>query len=67
VHTLNYDVRVLGREGVLSMEAVASIDQLEMIRSEMRPLLDAAEFQRRPIATPSSTRDRPLPSTDSAR
>ncbi|MEO8064995.1 MAG: DUF2167 domain-containing protein [Pseudomonadota bacterium] len=44
VHTLNYDVRVLGREGVLSMEAVASIDQLEMIRGEMRPLLDAAEF-----------------------
>jgi uncharacterized membrane-anchored protein len=44
VHTLNYDVRVLGREGVLSMEAVASINQLEMIRGEMRPLLDAAEF-----------------------
>ena len=44
VHTLNYDVRVLGREGVLSMEAVASIDQLEMIRGEMRPLLAAAEF-----------------------
>jgi uncharacterized membrane-anchored protein len=43
-HTLNYDVRVLGREGVLSMEAVANIDQLEMIRGEMRPLLDAAEF-----------------------
>jgi uncharacterized membrane-anchored protein len=44
VHTLNYDVRVLGREGVLSMEAVANIDQLEMIRGEMRPLLEAAEF-----------------------
>jgi uncharacterized membrane-anchored protein len=43
-HVLNYDVRVLGREGVLSMEAVASIDQLEMIRGEMRPLLEAAEF-----------------------
>jgi uncharacterized membrane-anchored protein len=43
-HTLNYDVRVLGREGVLSMEAVASIKQLEMIRGEMRPLLEAAEF-----------------------
>jgi uncharacterized membrane-anchored protein len=43
-HTLNYDVRVLGREGVLSMEAVAGISQLEMIRTEMRPLLDAAEF-----------------------
>jgi uncharacterized membrane-anchored protein len=44
VHTLNYDVRVLGREGVLSMEAVARIDQLELIRGEMRPLLEAAEF-----------------------
>ncbi|MEJ0086303.1 MAG: DUF2167 domain-containing protein [Pseudomonadota bacterium] len=44
VHALNYDVRVLGREGVLSMEAVANIDQLDMIRGEMRPLLEAAEF-----------------------
>jgi uncharacterized membrane-anchored protein len=43
-HTLNYDVRVLGREGVLSMNAVASMDQLEQIRSEMRPLIDVAEF-----------------------
>jgi uncharacterized membrane-anchored protein len=43
-HTLNYDVRVLGREGVLSMNAVASMDQLEQIRAEMRPLIDVAEF-----------------------
>jgi len=43
-HTLNYDVRVLGREGVLSMNAVASMNQLEQIRSEMRPLIDVAEF-----------------------
>jgi uncharacterized membrane-anchored protein len=43
-HTLNYDVRVLGREGVLSMNAVASMDQLQQIRSEMRPLIDVAEF-----------------------
>jgi uncharacterized membrane-anchored protein len=43
-HTLNYDVRVLGREGVLSMNAVASIAQLQQIRSEMRPLIDVAEF-----------------------
>ena len=43
-HTLNYDVRVLGREGVLSMNAVASIDQLQQIRTEMRPLIDTAEF-----------------------
>jgi uncharacterized membrane-anchored protein len=43
-HTLNYDVRVLGREGVLSMNAVATIGQLEQIRGEMRPLLEIAEF-----------------------
>jgi uncharacterized membrane-anchored protein len=44
VHSLNYDVRVLGREGVLSMEAVARIDQLEQIRSDMKPLLAVADF-----------------------
>jgi uncharacterized membrane-anchored protein len=44
VHTLNYDVRVLGREGVLSMNAVASFSQLAQIRSDMRPLIEIAEF-----------------------
>jgi uncharacterized membrane-anchored protein len=44
VHTLNYDVRVLGREGVLSMNAVASMAQLEQIRSDMKPLIEVAEF-----------------------
>jgi len=44
VHTLNYDVRVLGREGVLSMNAVASMEQIDQIRSEMRPLIEVAEF-----------------------
>src|SRR5262249_32838884 len=34
VHSLNYDVRVLGREGVLSMEAVAPMDQLEQVRTD---------------------------------
>jgi uncharacterized membrane-anchored protein len=43
-HYLNYDVRVLGREGVLSMQAVATMDQLQQIRTDMRPLLDVAEF-----------------------
>jgi uncharacterized membrane-anchored protein len=31
VHTLNYDVRVLGREGVVSMNAVAGMPQLATI------------------------------------
>lgn len=44
LHTLNYDVRVLGREGVLSMNAVASMKQLEQIRRDMKPLIGVAEF-----------------------
>lgn len=43
-NTLNYDVRILGREGVLSMNAVASIGQLTQIRSDMKPLIEVAEF-----------------------
>jgi len=44
MHSLNYDVRVLGREGVLSMEAVAPMDLLAQVRTDMRPLLEVAEF-----------------------
>jgi uncharacterized membrane-anchored protein len=43
-HSLNYDVRVLGREGVLSMEAVGGMDQVQQIVADMRPLVDVAEF-----------------------
>lgn len=44
VHTLNYDVRVLGREGVLSMNAVASMPQLASIETDMHELLKVAAF-----------------------
>lgn len=43
-NSLNYDVRVLGREGVLSMNAVAGMEQLENVRQDMRPLIAVAEF-----------------------
>jgi uncharacterized membrane-anchored protein len=43
-HSLNYDVRVLGREGVLSMEAVAPMAQLAQVRRDMEPLISVAEF-----------------------
>jgi len=43
-HTLNYDVRVLGREGVLSMNAVASMAQLDGIRQDMQSLIKQADF-----------------------
>lgn len=44
MHTLNYDVRVLGREGVLSMNAVGTMAQLPQIRADMQPLIEVAEF-----------------------
>jgi len=43
-NTLNYDVRVLGREGILSMLAVAGMSQLEQVRRDMKPLIEVAEF-----------------------
>ena len=43
-NSLNYDVRVLGREGVLSMNAVAGMNQLDAVRQDMRPLIEVAEF-----------------------
>jgi uncharacterized membrane-anchored protein len=43
-HTLNYDVRHLGREGVLSMNLVASMSQLPQIRDAAPKLAATAEF-----------------------
>jgi uncharacterized membrane-anchored protein len=43
-HTLNYAIRVLGRRGVLVLNAVASIDQLDAIRRETKGVMAAIEF-----------------------
>jgi uncharacterized membrane-anchored protein len=43
-HTLNYNVRVLGRVGVLNLNAVSSMDMLGVVQSGMRRLLPAASF-----------------------
>jgi uncharacterized membrane-anchored protein len=43
-HTLNYNIRILGRRGVLVLNAVASMDQLVAIRSETKNVLNAVEF-----------------------
>ncbi|MEN3335813.1 MAG: hypothetical protein V7641_5178 [Blastocatellia bacterium] len=42
--TLNYDIRVLGRKGVLSFNAVASMQQLNMIQDRMQDVLGFAQF-----------------------
>lgn len=43
-HTLNYDIRALGRRGVLSLNAVASMSQLQAIEKDMREVLSFVEF-----------------------
>jgi uncharacterized membrane-anchored protein len=43
-HTLNYDVRFLGREGVLIMSYIATIDQLPEIQASLPDVLTTASF-----------------------
>ena len=43
-NTLNYDIRVLGREGYLSMNAVADMRDLAMVQDGMQRVLPMAEF-----------------------
>lgn len=43
-HSLNYDIRVLGRKGVLELSAIAGIEQLATIKAEMPKVLAAVEF-----------------------
>lgn len=42
--TLNYDVRVLGRHGYLSLNAIADMEQVDAVREGMRELLPLAQF-----------------------
>ena len=44
INTLNYDIRVLGRKGYLRLNAIASVDQLEMVKPSMQDLLGKVEF-----------------------
>jgi uncharacterized membrane-anchored protein len=43
-HTLNYSIRILGRRGVLVLNAVANMSQLASIRSESKNILAAVDF-----------------------
>jgi len=44
VDTLNYNIRVLGREGVLVLNAVAGIDQLADIKPQMDAVVGFTDF-----------------------
>lgn len=43
-HTLNYDIRVLGRTGYLSLNAVAGMNDIGIVRSGMQQLLPMVDF-----------------------
>lgn len=43
-NTLNYNIRVLGREGVLVLNAVAGMDQLASIRPDLDAMVSVADF-----------------------
>lgn len=43
-HTLNYDVRILGRKGVLSLNAVAGVDELPLVKKDIDQVLKIASF-----------------------
>ncbi len=44
LHTLNYNIRALGRRGVLVMNAVSTTEQLWTVREGMQGLLPLVEF-----------------------
>ncbi|WP_434026577.1 DUF2167 domain-containing protein [[Pseudomonas] boreopolis] len=43
-NTLNYDIRVLGRHGYLSLNAIADMNELEQVREGMQKLLPMTGF-----------------------
>lgn len=44
--TLNYEVRVLGRKGVLSLTAIATMDQLAGVKKNIPAILKMAEYDK---------------------
>ncbi|OLQ74066.1 hypothetical protein BIT28_19470 [Photobacterium proteolyticum] len=44
INTLNYNIRVLGRKGVLVLNFIAAMDQKELIESKLDSVLAMAEF-----------------------
>jgi uncharacterized membrane-anchored protein len=43
-HTLNYEIRILGRKGILSMNAVAGMHELPLVKKDIDKVLHMAAF-----------------------
>lgn len=46
VNTLNYNIRVLGRKGVLVLNFIAGMDQKKIVDEQLNPVLAMAEFNK---------------------
>lgn len=44
-NTLNYNIRILGRKGVLVLNAVSGMSSFAAVKDGMKPILDAVDFQ----------------------
>ncbi|WP_020530453.1 DUF2167 domain-containing protein [Flexithrix dorotheae] len=43
-NTLNYNIRILGRKGVLVLNAIADMNQLQLVQEQIDPVLASVEF-----------------------
>ena len=46
INTLNYEIRLLGRKGVLSLNAIGSMEQIQDVRSATEPAIIFDRIQR---------------------
>lgn len=46
VNTLNYDIRLLGRKGVLSFNAVGTVDQLPEVKPKINDIINATTYNK---------------------
>lgn len=44
VNTLNYNVRVLGRKGVMTLNAIGTTDQLDMVKQDLDKVLTSVQY-----------------------
>jgi len=44
IHTLNYNVRILGRKGVLVLNAIATMDQLKNVQTNLPKVMNIVSF-----------------------
>jgi len=45
IHTLNYNLRILGRKGIFMLNAVATVSQLPQVKSNIDKVLGSVEFK----------------------